>query len=64
MKKATETENQWVDAKGLLQELFNPKARPTERWVRDMQRKRIIPFIKIGRLVRFDVDAVRKALAK
>jgi len=52
-----------VDAGGLLDALFAPECRPTVRWVRQMQSQRRIPYIKIGRLVRFDVGEVRKALA-
>ncbi|WP_269522598.1 hypothetical protein [Coraliomargarita parva] len=53
-----------VDAKGLLVELFDERSRPTVRWVRQMQAQRVLPFIKIGRLVFFDVDECRHALAQ
>jgi len=32
------------------------------RWLRQMQAQRKIPYVKIGHLVRFDVDQVRAAL--
>ncbi|MEM1223293.1 MAG: hypothetical protein AAGH40_11060 [Verrucomicrobiota bacterium] len=52
-----------VDAKGLLEALFEPEARPSLRWLRQMQAQRRIPYIKIGHLVRFNIDEVRDALA-
>jgi len=51
-----------VDAKGLLEQLFDARSRPSERWLRIQQKRRAIPFYRIGRLVRFDVEAVRAAL--
>lgn len=51
-----------VDAKGLLENLFDEASRPTTRWVRDQQKARTIPFVKIGHFVRFDVEKVRAAL--
>jgi hypothetical protein len=53
-----------VDAPGLLKALFDEGSRPTVRWVRDMQQKRLIPFLKIGRMVRFDPVKARAALDK
>ncbi|MCH2156569.1 MAG: hypothetical protein MK080_11265 [Opitutales bacterium] len=52
-----------VDANGLLKALFEPDCRPSLRWVRQMQAQRKIPYIKIGHLVRFDIEAVKQALA-
>ena len=52
-----------LDAEGLLAELFPQDARPTVRWLREQQRRRAIPFIKLGRLVFFDPLAVREAIA-
>lgn len=52
-----------VDANGLLEALFDQQSRPSLRWVRQMQAQRKIPYIKLGRLVRFDVDDVREALS-
>ena len=51
-----------VDAKGLLEALFEPEARPSLRWLRQMQAQRRIPYIKIGHLVRFNLEEVREAL--
>lgn len=51
-----------VDANGLLEVLFDASSRPSVRWLRQMQAQRIIPYVKIGHLVRFDIDEVREAL--
>jgi len=51
-----------VNAEGLLEALFEPRARPSLRWVRQMQAQRRIPYLKIGHLVFFDVERVRIAL--
>ena len=52
-----------VDALGLLEALFDEASRPSLRWVRQMQAQRRIPYVKIGHLVRFDVEEVRQSLA-
>jgi len=51
-----------VDAKGLLEVLFDESCRPSVRWIRSQQKRRNIPYIKIGHLVFFDVAKVRGAL--
>ena len=51
-----------VDAQGLLTALFDEASRPSLRWVRTMQKRRVIPYIKVGHLVRFDLGKVRTAL--
>lgn len=51
-----------VDAHGLLAALFDERSRPSLRWLRQMQAQRKIPYVKIGHLVRFDVEKVRAAL--
>ena len=51
-----------VDAQGLLTAIFDEASRPSLRWVRTMQKRRVIPYIKVGHLVRFDVEKVRTAL--
>lgn len=53
-----------VNAHQLLEELFDPKCRPSLRWLWNMTKARAIPFIRIGHLVFFDVDMVRSALAE
>lgn len=49
-----------VDAEGLRSILFDPPA--SLRWIRKQQKCRTIPFVKIGRLVRFNPVEVRAAL--
>lgn len=51
-----------LDAHGLLEALFDEQSRPSLRWLRQMQAQRKIPYVKIGHLVRFDVEKVRAAL--
>jgi hypothetical protein len=58
------TPNKLVDAHGLLEALFDETSRPSLRWLRQMQGQRKISYIKIGHLVRFDIDQVRKDLAE
>ncbi len=53
-----------VDAKGLLEILFDERSRPSLRWLRTQQKRRAIPSVRIGRLVFFDPDATRAALSK
>lgn len=53
-----------VDANGLLDSLFDKKSRPRLQWVRIRQKRREIPFIKLGRRVFFDVVQVREFLAR
>ncbi len=49
----------------LLAELFpNKESRPTTRWLRLMQARRAIPYVKLGRLVFFDSAAVREVIEK
>lgn len=55
-------QSQLVDAQGLLDVTFEKSSRPSLRWLRQMQAQRKIPYIKIGHLVRFDVEKVRAAL--
>ena len=52
-----------VSAEQLLDHLFDPKCRPSLRWLRAQTKAKSIPFIRIGHLVFFDVDMVRTALA-
>lgn len=46
----------------LLETLFDEDIRPTKWWLRDQRKARKIPFIKIGRKILYDPEAVRKAL--
>jgi len=58
----TTSQPKLVDANGLLKSLFEERSRPSLRWIRQMQRQRKIPYMKIGHLVRFDIEQVRAAL--
>ena len=61
----TSSENlKLMDAQGLLNALFETSCRPSLRWLRQMQAQRKIPYIKIGHLVRFDLEKVREALSE
>ena len=53
---------QFLDGKELLKVLFPESCRPSLRWLREQQKRRSIPFVKLGRLVFFDADQVREAL--
>ena len=53
---------QLVRGERLLELLFDEYSRPSLRWLRQMQAQRKIPYVKIGHLVRFDVEQVRAAL--
>lgn len=56
--------SQLVNAKKLLEILFDDKSRPSINWVRDQTQARAIPCIRIGHLVFYDVDQVRQHLEK
>ncbi len=62
MLVAMSSEQKLVDAKRLLEELFEEQSRPSLRWLREQQARRAIPFVKLGRLVFFNPDQVREAL--
>jgi hypothetical protein len=52
-----------VGAAELLLALFPAnESRPSVRWLRRMQDRRLIPYKKIGRRVFFDPEEVRRAL--
>ena len=54
-----------LDAEELLKAIWpNPNSRPSLRWLRHQQAKRILPYVKCGRLVYFDPIKVRQQLAK
>lgn len=61
---APDKDHSLVGAETLLETLFpDPRDRPSLRWLRGMQAKRLIPFRKVGqKFVRFDVAEVRAAL--
>lgn len=51
-----------VNAERLLEALFDEESKPSLRWLRQMQAQRVIPYYKLGHLVRFKVEEVREAL--
>ena len=57
-------DNRLLDATGLLNNIFAPEARPTDRWLRERVARREIPFVRLGRLCFFDPVAVRGWLAE
>lgn len=59
-----EIEEKLVDGSTLLETLFDEASRPSLRWLRKMQVEKRVPYIKIGRLVRFDPEKVRTSLSK
>jgi hypothetical protein len=52
-----------VGAHQLLDQLFDAESRPCIRWFRTQTKAKTSPFVRIGRLVFFNVDMVRSALA-
>lgn len=55
-------DNKLVDGPRLLEQLFDEKSRPSLRWLRDQQKNRAFPFVRVGRLVFFSPEDVRAAL--
>jgi hypothetical protein len=53
-----------LDAGSLLAALFGEEKKPSVRWLRYQMKRRTIPYMKIGRLVRFDLAQVRQAIAR
>jgi hypothetical protein len=55
----------FVDAHGLLKAVWpDENSRPSLRWLREMQARRALPFIRIGRRIYFEPERVRAALRK
>lgn len=57
--KQSHLATRYVDAKKLLEILFDEASRPSLRWLRDQQRNRTLPFVKISRRVFFDPQLVK-----
>jgi hypothetical protein len=53
-----------VDAEGLINVLWDSACKPGLRTIRRWQQRKLIPYIRVGRLVFFDPPAVRQALDK
>ncbi len=52
-----------VSAEQLLEQLFAPECKPSLRWLRTQTKAKVIPYVRIGQLVFFDVEMVRATLA-
>jgi len=54
-----------LDAPGLLKAVWPDEgSRPSLRWLREMQARRVLPFIRVGRRIYFEPERVRAALRK
>jgi hypothetical protein len=63
-RELQQTQQGLVGKQQLLVELFpNPTDRPTVRWLDQQCKARVIPFIRLGRLIWFDVPAVRASIS-
>jgi hypothetical protein len=54
--------NLLVSGERLLELIFDEDSRPSVRWLHNQKKRRAIPYLKVGRLVRYDPDRVREAL--
>lgn len=52
-----------VNAEQLLDQLFDPNCKPSLRWLRSQTKAKTIPYVRLGRLIFFDLTLVRSALA-
>ena len=52
-----------VNGQQLLDDLFDPEAKPSMRWLRTQTKAKAIPFFRVGHLVFFDVEMVKASLA-
>jgi hypothetical protein len=59
IEKQNPLATRYVDAPKLLEILFDEASRPSLRWLRDQQRNRTVPFVKISRRVFFDPVIVK-----
>jgi len=53
-----------VDGPRLLELIWEEQSRPSLRWLRSQQRRRSIPFTRVGRLVWFCPRQVKEHLAQ
>jgi hypothetical protein len=54
-----------LDANGLLERLWpDPRSRPSLRWLREMQKRKTLPYVRIGRRIYFDPRQVAAAIAE
>jgi hypothetical protein len=55
--------NLLVSGERLLELIFDEESRPSLRWLHNQKKRRAIPYLKVGRLVRYDPDRVREAMS-
>lgn len=60
----TQFDSRLVDGPRLLEILFDEESRPSLRHLRNLQKRRAVPFYKLGRLVMFSPEEVRQALVQ
>ncbi len=54
-----------LSAPELLEALWpNPNCRPSLRWLRSLQARRAVPFLKVGHKVYFEAERVKFALRR
>jgi hypothetical protein len=58
-----ESNNLLVSGERLLELIFDEDSRPSVRWLHNQKKRRAIPYLKVGRLVRYDPARVREALS-
>lgn len=58
----TKHETRLTDARGILEEVFAERGRPSLRWLRQQQKVNAIPHVRMAGKIFFDPVAVRKAL--
>jgi hypothetical protein len=51
-----------VDAEGLLRALFPPSCRPSRRWLDRQKKAKQISFIRLGGLIFYSPEKVRREL--
>lgn len=64
MEPPTVNGQKLVTEEGLIKNLFEPDCAPSLRTIRRWRYERIIPYVKIGSMVFFDVEKVRESLAR
>ena len=64
MNESMKLNGKLVNADQLLKVLFAAACRPSLRWLRSQTKAEAIPHVRIGHLVFFDVEVVRRSLAQ
>ena len=53
-----------VDVKEMMARVFSSESQPSLRFIKKMQKRRLIPYKKLGGRVFYNVPEVRAAIAK